>query len=312
MRAWDRLLDEYLEQLQSRGLSEGRQLQVRRELDRLGCWLKARRPRVQMEAVTSDLLITYIRRRSAYKAKATVSGVISILRGWGEYLVHRGVWSSNPLRWIQGPKLNAFNRVPRRISRGVLQSLFSRAAEHRLSYHRHVWITVLSVLYGTGIRRGELERLNLCDYSHEEGLLKIDGRKTGRQRQVVLPEVARRCFEVYLPRRQNHLLELGLSGEPALFISQSGGRLSGNAISRGIKGLADRARVKQLTLHQFRHSCASDLMESGVNLPQVQRVLGHQSITTTVRYLHVADPQRHEAVKLHPINQMLNGTGGGR
>jgi hypothetical protein len=37
----------------------------------------------------------------------------------------------------------------------------------------------------------------------------------------------------------------------------------------------------------------------------VQRILGHQTITTTVRYLHIADPQRHQAVNLHPINQML-------
>jgi integrase/recombinase XerC len=312
MRAWDRLLEEYLEQFQSRGVSEERQHQVRRELDRLGCWLKSRRPRVALEAVGSDLLINYVRRRTAYKAKATVSGVISIMRGWGQFLLHRGVWSSNPMRWIRGPKLSPFSRVPRRISRSSLQSLFSHAAGHRQTYHRYVWITVLSVLYGTGVRRGELERLNLCDYSHEEGLLKIDGRKTGRQRQVVLPEVARRCLEVYLPRRQNHLLELGLAEEPALFVSQSGGRLSGAAISRGIRRLGDRADVRPLTLHQFRHSCASDLMESGVNLPQVQRVLGHQSISTTVRYLHVADPQRHEAVKLHPINQMLDGAGGGR
>jgi integrase/recombinase XerD len=74
-----------------------------------------------------------------------------------------------------------------------------------------------------------------------------------------------------------------------------------------LKTLARRCGAERVTLHQFRHSCASDLLESGVHLPQIQQMLGHQTIQTTVRYLHVADPQRHEAVKLHPINRMLGG-----
>jgi integrase len=63
--------------------------------------------------------------------------------------------------------------------------------------------------------------------------------------------------------------------------------------------------IGHLTLHQFRHTCASDLLEEGIRLPEVQRQLGHQAISTTVRYLHVADPQRREAVERHPINTIL-------
>ncbi len=48
-------------------------------------------------------------------------------------------------------------------------------------------------------------------------------------------------------------------------------------------------------------------MIHGSDIRYIQRMLGHQTIQTTVRYLHVADPQRHEAVKLHPINRMLGG-----
>lgn len=61
----------------------------------------------------------------------------------------------------------------------------------------------------------------------------------------------------------------------------------------------------RITLHQFRHSCASDLLAEGVRLPEIQAMLGHQTIATTMRYLHVADPQLHEAVRRHPINEIL-------
>jgi integrase len=58
-------------------------------------------------------------------------------------------------------------------------------------------------------------------------------------------------------------------------------------------------------LHQFRHTCASDLLAAGVPVPEVQRTLGHASIATTMRYLHIADPERHRAVQKHPVNDWL-------
>jgi site-specific recombinase XerD len=62
------------------------------------------------------------------------------------------------------------------------------------------------------------------------------------------------------------------------------------AVSRGVQAVARRCGLEHVTLHQFRHTCASDLLEGGVHLPAVQQWLGHQTITTTVRYLHIADP----------------------
>ncbi len=61
-----------------------------------------------------------------------------------------------------------------------------------------------------------------------------------------------------------------------------------------------------MSVHQFRHSCASDLLEAGVHLADVQRILGHQGIATTVRYTHIADHARRAAIALHPINAWLS------
>ena len=88
-------------------------------------------------------------------------------------------------------------------------------------------------------------------------------------------------------------------------MSRTGNRLSGSALSNGVHAIARRAQVLIHSLHQFRHSCASDLLEAGVHLAEVQRILGHSVIQTTVRYVHIADPQRRAAITLHPLNDWL-------
>jgi len=105
------------------------------------------------------------------------------------------------------------------------------------------------------------------------------------------------------------LEQVGLIHETALLVSRYGRPLSGSAISNGVHDLAKAAQVPIHSVHQFRHSCASDLLEAGVHLAEVQRILGHAIISTTVRYVHIADPQRRAAIALHPINDWLQPQG---
>jgi site-specific recombinase XerD len=267
--------------------------------------MKRRRPRPRIEEIDSDLLLRYIRDRSAFRSKATVSTVVSIMRCMGKFLVCEGYWSSNPFRWIKGPKQDPRARLPRRISKEAMRQLWESAAGNRQGYSRSLWLAVLGVLYGAGLRRGELERLNVSHWHREEGLLAVDGRKTGWERRVVLPEVSRACLESYLVHRHNHLEQLGRLEEKALLVNQHGFRLKGAHISQGIRRLLRRAGLEKVTIHQFRHTCASDLLEAGLHVAQVQEILGHRALSTTVRYLHISDPQRTAAVRLHPINSIL-------
>ena len=188
-----------------------------------------------------------------------------------------------------------------------MQRLWQAATNSRTSFARHQWLTILALLYGLGLRRSEVERLNVADWNDAEGMLLVDGRKTGRKRRLAAAELVYYCLESYLPQRQNQLAALGLIGEKALFIGRDGGRLSSGAISQGIHRVARRAEVPLHSLHQFRHTCASDLLEAGVRLPEVQRMLRHQGIGTTVRYLHLSDPQRRAAINQHPMNHWLKG-----
>ena len=309
MRRWDRLQDSYMEEYRARGVSALTISYTESRLDRWGRWLKKRRPRVVIEAIDADTITRYMDASASFRSKATVYGMLSTMRGFGDYLVRHGLWKINPLRWMKGPKITPYSRLPQRIDQAHMEALWRAAAHRGGEYSSHLWVTILAMLYGTGLRRGELARLNVDAFDHNEGTLRIDGRKTGQERCVPLPEMVLRCLQAYLPLRHNQLEQVGLIQEPALLVSRYGQRLSGSAVSNGIHDIATTAQVPIHSLHQFRHSCASDLLEAGVHLAEVQRILGHAVISTTVRYVHIADPQRRAAIALHPINDWLQRQG---
>lgn len=310
MRRWLEVTKGYLAACQARGMGEERRKATRRELERLGNWLLSTRSRMTLEEIDAELLVNYIRGRTVCKAKATVSDVVSKLRCWGTWLVQEGYWKKSPLAWLKGPKIDPYAKAPLRISKEGMSRLWQGAATAKTSLGRKEWVCVLALLYGLGLRRGEVTRLNVSDWQPSEGLLRADARKTGKQLSLPLVDLVARCIEAYLPERQQYLQELGKSEETALFINRRGGRLSGPALGAGIFRIAQRMEVPLDRLHQFRHTCASDLIEAGVHLPEVQRLLGHAVISSTVRYLHFSDPQRRAAVERHPLNDFLVQQGG--
>jgi integrase/recombinase XerD len=305
MKRWDGMVEGYLKRCEQRGLSECTRYMILRECERLGCWLKRRRPKVVLEEVSGEMLVEYVKKSTQFNARATVVSVVSRVRCLGDYLLEEGVWTKNPMRWVRGPKLDPRGRLPRRIGKGELVKLWDATGVRRSQYQQHVAMAVLALLHGTGLRRGELERLDLEDWKREEGVLVIDGRKTGRERAVPVSEGMWRCVEAYLPRRHNLLEKVGRLEEKALLVSQKGTRMQGIGVALMLRRLAVAAGIGRVTPHQFRHTCASDLLESGVSLPAVKEVLGHACVTTTVRYLQVADPARAAAVERHPLNDYL-------
>lgn len=306
MRRWDALVDAYIRVTRVRGLSELTVHKYHRELQRFGCWLKRRKPRPSLEKVDSDLVIRYIRSRTTCHTKSMIAGVMTPLRMMGDYLVREGYWNGNPLRWMRGPKLDPRMKLPRRIGKAHLKKVWDTACSNPGESARLRLMCLLSILYGTGLRRGEIERLNISHWNREEGTLDLDGRKTNRERRIPVGEGVWRCVEAYLPHRHNLLAKLGRIEEGAFFVNKYGRRLKGQCITRAIRRVTRRAGVPFISMHRFRHSCASDLLESGVSLSEVQKILGHAVITTTMRYTHVSGPQRAEAIAKHPINEFLS------
>jgi site-specific recombinase XerD len=198
-------VEKYGAELRTRGLAESTIAQRVRELVRWGVWLKARKPRPSLEAVDAELVVRYLQSRGAFHSRSTVASAVSSLRCMGEYLVTQGVWRSNPLRWMRGPKMHLHRPLPRRIDREHQKALWSAAEKLRGDHARYQAVCVLAILYGTGLRRGELERLDVADWDREASVLKVDGQKTGVERRVPVGEGMWKCIEGYLPHRHNRL-----------------------------------------------------------------------------------------------------------
>lgn len=306
MRRWDTLAEGYIQEYEARGVNPATVENAHRELMRMGSWMKRRRPKPRLESIGAELLTRYIQDRTPFKSKSTVYSLISRLRCFGDYLVRQGVWLENPLKWMHGPKVTPYHRMPQRIDAQDMQVLWqAAAAAGQTTYRKHLGITVLSLLYGTGLRRGELHRLDVGDWNRDDGTLRIDGRKTGVARCVAVPGIVYRCIETYLPHRHNHLEKHRRLDQTALLLGSSGARLAEQAVSNLVHRTARRAGIKLNSLHQFRHTCASDLLAAGVPVPEVQQTLGHATVATTMRYLHIADPERRAAIQKHPLNDWL-------
>lgn len=169
--------------------------------------------------------------------------------------------------------------------------------------------TILEVLYGTGIRRTELLHLTLANVDLDEELLRIDQGKGGKDRVVPLTHAACAALETYVKAVRPPLVR-GRKTE-RLFVSLRNGSLSETAVGYLVEKYARKAHVKKrVTCHLWRHSCATHLLQNRANLRHVQEILGHRSLATTERYLHLTITELKEAHRrFHPREKA--GCGGG-
>lgn len=305
MKNWEVLVDRYTKNCRTRGLSEATIRHRESELFRFKLWARKKHRNLKVEDIELDHIHQYIKHRTPFLSKSSTFSVYSILRCMGDFLVEESVWIQNPMRWISGPKMDNTRKIPRNYHRSDLKKIFDESFNGQIRYFRLLYPAVISLFYSTGIRKSELLSLNIEHWDSESSTLKVFGKKVGRDRIVPVPEVGWKCLENYLIERNNLLLKLGKE-ENALFVNKLGKRVNGTQILVQFKRIAKRAGVDKATIHMFRHSCATGLIEEGVPLPQVQQILGHSSISTTNRYLSISSPERKKAMRLHPINNILN------
>jgi site-specific recombinase XerD len=147
---------------------------------------------------------------------------------------------------------------------------------------------MIELAYGSGLRRGELAKLDIEDIDVGAKTAHIQG-KGDKQRIVPLTREALDAYQEYLSQR------CGFKGP--LLVSLSGRRLSVNGIHWNIKKTGIRP-------HQFRHACASHMLKNGCSTRVIQELLGHKRLTTTQVYTHIIkEDLRTVLVKCHPRNK---------
>lgn len=163
--------------------------------------------------------------------------------------------------------------------------------------------TAIFLLLGTGVRIGELRKLNVDDVNLTLNELHIRG-KGAKERLTPFTEEVADVIRTWLDLRRRVLRGKDIS---PLFFSQQLKRLS-SGYGTTIKNLCHDAGV-ECTAHTFRHTCATDLVRSGVDLKTVQQYLGHTNIATTEKYVHIAQNELRRAVNNHSLAKRLRFDG---
>lgn len=134
---------------------------------------------------------------------------------------------------------------------------------------------LISLLYSSAIRVSEIHRLDITDLDFDNREFIVLG-KGEKDRLCVFSEEAKEHVQRYLQSREDNL--------PALFISREGNRLSVRAIQEFIKNVGLNVLNKNIHPHLFRHGTAMLLLDNGMPLDEIQKVLGHENIGTTQIY----------------------------
>ena len=142
---------------------------------------------------------------------------------------------------------------------------------------------MLGIYYGCGLRKSEGVNLDIGDLFFDRKLLIVSKSKTGRQRKVPIALSVLQDLEQYV--YESRSLLLGERENPALFISERGKRIQGQSLYIRLKQLVKKAKLnKQIGLHSLRHSIATHLQESGMQLEDIGQFLGHRSLDSTQIY----------------------------
>lgn len=236
---------------------------------------------------------------SAGLQRSTIARRAATVRSFMAWAVREDILPSNPALRLRAPKRD--KTLPAVLSRQQLEVLFP-ALEAAAVGGEPAAVrdrAILELLYGTGIRVGELVGLDVDDLNPDRRTLRVLG-KGNKERTVPYGVPAARSLDDWL-RRGRPKLATARSG-PALFLGLRGGRLDQRQARTTVNSLFSQLGGTAASgPHALRHSTATHLLDGGADLRAVQEILGHSSLATTQIYTHVSvDRLRRSYEQAHP------------
>jgi integrase/recombinase XerD len=231
----------------------------------------------------------------------SIARKVSALKQFYQFYLREGEISENPTLFIESPVQT--KRLPKALDPAAIEALlevtntgipYEGALKEALRARDQAMIYLL---YATGVRVSELVGIELSKCDVEAGLIRVLGKRS-KERMIPFARIAGAKIHHYLTVGRPMLKPKS----EHLFLGERGVPLTRQAFWKTLKKLASLAGIRaSLHPHMLRHTFATDLLRSGMNLRTLQMLLGHADLQTTEIYTHVAPEKLKEVVeKFHP------------
>jgi len=216
-----------------------------------------------------DGFLAYLR-KNGYSAKSIYTAAVALKR----FLEYHGI--IDPLKNFEYPRRPA--TLPRFLTYEEVFKMIDVAEKIRDKL-------IIMLLYTTGIRVSELVNIRIMDIDLRKNSIRVYG-KGSREREVFFSRHVKPFLKKVMGRR-----------DPTeyLFKSRNGKHISYVTVERIVKRLASKANIhKKVTPHILRHSFATYALMKGMNLREIQELLGHASLKNTQIYAHIVRRKLYE------------------
>ena len=225
---------------------------------------------IPIRKVTTDEIRTYLAEYQQRNncSKVTVDNVRRNISSFFSWLEEEDYILKSPMRRIH--KIKTKQPVKEIISDEVIEMLRDHCRCTRD-------LAMIDLLYSTGIRVGELVGLNISDINFEERECIVYG-KGDKERRVYFDAKAKLHLQNYISTRNDT--------NPALFVTLDAPyeRLKISGVEIRVRELGRRLNIEKIHPHKFRRTMATRAIDKGMPIEQVQKILGHSQIGTTMQY----------------------------
>ncbi len=216
----------------------------------------------------------------------SINRKISALRKFYDYKIREKETDFNPFDYVKSQRVD--RKLPVYMTTGELERVDNMAQEKE-SFNPMLGArdeALFSFLYASGCRISEALSIKVRDLDFTSGQVLITG-KGNKQRFVFFSKKTAEILQNYLPLRQQVVTKEG-TGTEALFIDYKGNALTARGATWILRQYKINAYLdKNVTLHTFRHTFATHVLEGGADIRAVQELLGHAGLSTTQIYTHV-------------------------
>ncbi len=241
--------------------------------------------------------INYLNRERGNSASARARK-IAALKSFYKYVSNKAkLIEVNPTAELESVKIT--KQLPKHFTLDDSISLLT-SVDSRNSVRDYC---ILTLFLNCGMRLAELVGINLTDIQDDK--LTVIG-KGQKERTIYLNEACIDAITKYIPVRNK--ITPTARDKNALFLSERGSRISRRTVQYTVEKYVKKIGLdpRKYTTHKLRHTAATLMHQSGVDIRVLQEILGHKQLSTTEIYTHVSNERMRDAVRSNPLSSVKN------